>query len=214
MKIIAHRGAIEHHDENTLKSILKSIELPFDGVEFDVRRTADGEIILMHDSTVDRTTNGQGRVSALTLEDIGQLRTHDGQTIPTLSTVMDRLSSTKKIINIEIKSHGCAEAVAGYAARPNVRVSSPISSELKRVGELEPKAILGFVTSNPIRAIISARSKTYQFLTLHRSILNPKVVRLLYKQKKQIWAFPIRSQEGIEKMRRIAVTAVFSDVTP
>src|SRR2546423_13072452 len=71
--VIAHRGANKFAPENTLAAFRKAIELGCDYVELDVRRTRDGALILMHDRTVDRTTNGTGQVSELTLSQIRSL---------------------------------------------------------------------------------------------------------------------------------------------
>lgn len=71
--LIAHRGCWVFAPENTLKSIQKAGELGYEMVELDVNRTSDGVLILMHDNTVDRTTDGTGAVSELTFEQIKQL---------------------------------------------------------------------------------------------------------------------------------------------
>jgi len=73
VKIIAHRGVKKFAPENTLPAIQKAIEMGIDYVEIDIRETSDGEIVLMHNSTVNATTNGSGAVSAITLEDIKKL---------------------------------------------------------------------------------------------------------------------------------------------
>lgn len=214
MKIIAHRGALNHYTENTLDAIVEALKLPFDGVEFDVRRSRDGHIFLMHDATVNRTTDGTGRISSLTSNQIGALRTLDNQTVPELKTVMNRISTSNKIINIEIKSHGCAEVVAEYAKQKNVYVSSPIKSELEKVKKLVPSANLGFVTSNPIGLLLASRDPVFSFLTVHKALLNPKIVRYLISRKKQIWVFPVKLSSDISAFRNLAVHAVFSDVEP
>ncbi|MEW6200635.1 MAG: glycerophosphodiester phosphodiesterase family protein [bacterium] len=73
VKIIAHRGVKKFAPENTLPAIQKAIGMGIDYVEIDIRETRDGEIVLMHNSTVDATTNGGGAVSEMTLEDIKKL---------------------------------------------------------------------------------------------------------------------------------------------
>jgi len=74
MIVIAHRGAHADAPENTLAALRKAAELGCDYAEMDVRQTKDGELVLMHDSTVDRTTNGSGEISAMTLEEVRRLR--------------------------------------------------------------------------------------------------------------------------------------------
>jgi glycerophosphoryl diester phosphodiesterase len=99
IQVIAHRG--EHLDcpENTLPAIQKAIDLGCDWVELDVRTTADGHFILMHNATVDSTTNGQGPVAGLTLRQIQTLDagirqpSHQGTRVPTLDEALDTLRS-------------------------------------------------------------------------------------------------------------------------
>lgn len=73
VKVIGHRGNVKFAPENTIPALLEAIKLGVDLVEIDVRQTQDGELILMHDETVDRTTNGSGDVANLTLADIKAL---------------------------------------------------------------------------------------------------------------------------------------------
>src|SRR6476659_4577433 len=70
---IGHRGAAGHAPENTLAAVRQGIELGVDFVEIDVRRTADGVLVALHDATVNRTTNGRGRVDALSLGEVPQM---------------------------------------------------------------------------------------------------------------------------------------------
>lgn len=68
--VVAHRGDWRHAPENSLQAIKNCIDMGVDMVEIDIRKTKDGQLVLMHDGTVDRTTNGKGRVSDLTLESL------------------------------------------------------------------------------------------------------------------------------------------------
>lgn len=115
-QIIAHRGGAGLRPENTLPAFRHAIELGADVLEMDVQRTADGAIVLMHDRTVERTTNGRGAISALTLDELRALdagynwsadghRTHPfrgkGIRVPTLEEVFARFPSAR--MNIEMK---------------------------------------------------------------------------------------------------------------
>lgn len=84
VKIIAHRGAGYEFDENTVEGCKQSYERGIRGYEVDVRLTKDGHMILMHDADVSRTTNGQGRVEELTLEQLRAFRTKSGARVPTI----------------------------------------------------------------------------------------------------------------------------------
>jgi len=110
--IIAHRGVKAYAPENTMASFQLAVESKADGVEFDIKLTKDGEIIIIHDLTVDRTTNGTGRVKDFSLAEIQKLNAGKffsnkflGEPIPLLSDVLKNLPS-HFIINIEITNYG------------------------------------------------------------------------------------------------------------
>ena len=90
VKVCAHRGASDTHPENTIEAFREAIRLGAQMIEFDVALSRDGKLVLMHDSTVDRTTNGKGPVSQLTLEELKKLdagvykaKHFAGATVPT-----------------------------------------------------------------------------------------------------------------------------------
>ncbi len=109
---IGHRGARAYEPENTLRSFTKAIELGVDAVELDARRTREGEVVVIHDAKVDKTTNGKGLVSDLTLNEIKQLVTDKGERIPTLEEALDLLDKKVKIV-IELKETGLEKKVLG-----------------------------------------------------------------------------------------------------
>ncbi len=108
--IWAHRGASAYAPENTIPAIRQAVEMGADGVEFDVQRTQDGHLVVIHDETVNRTSNGFGRVVDLTLEELRRLNFSNGFVglrtvqIPTLREVLDLLAPEGVDINIELKN--------------------------------------------------------------------------------------------------------------
>ena len=108
---LGHRGAGGCAPENTITAFKKGIELGVDMVELDVRLCKSGEVVVLHDATVDRTTNGHGRVSDLTLSEVKALRINDSETIPTLAEVFDVIDRNVKII-IELKTAEVIEPTA------------------------------------------------------------------------------------------------------
>ncbi len=112
--LIGHRGASGLAPENTLASFAKAVALGVDGVELDVR-LADGEIVVIHDERVDRTTNGRGLVSELSFDALRGLDAGDGERIPTLAEVLAEVPP-QVAINVELKGAGCAAPVAEMLA--------------------------------------------------------------------------------------------------
>ncbi len=111
MDIFAHRGVSSHYPENTGAAFYAASKLPIMGIELDVHLTADGEVVVIHDETIDRTSNGTGYVKDYTLQ---QLRAFDfgswyadefaGENIPRLGEVLELFAGTHHRINIELKT--------------------------------------------------------------------------------------------------------------
>ncbi|MGK0367248.1 MAG: glycerophosphoryl diester phosphodiesterase [Thermoproteota archaeon] len=111
MKIMAHRGGAAEAPENTLFAFERAFKLGVAAVECDVHLSSDGELIVIHDETVDRTTNGVGKVKDLTLAQIKKLDAGSGECVPTLDELFNLVQKYNGQLMIEIKSGGCEEAV-------------------------------------------------------------------------------------------------------
>ena len=111
--IYGHRGASGYAPENTLEAFRLSMEMGADGFELDVHMSADGELVVIHDETVNRTTNGTGFVKDLTLAQLKALdacngmEQYQGARIPTLGEVFDLIRDTHHIVNVEVKTDEC-----------------------------------------------------------------------------------------------------------
>ena len=104
---VSHRGDWRYAPENSLTAVQRCIDLGLDIVEIDVRLTKDGHLVLMHDKTLERTTNGKGLLADMTLEEVRKLRLknacgvrHSRQQVPTLEEVM-RLTKDKIMVNLD-----------------------------------------------------------------------------------------------------------------
>jgi glycerophosphoryl diester phosphodiesterase len=101
--IIGHRGASGDAPENTLAAFELALQQGADGIEFDVRLSADGQVVVVHDATVDRTTNGVGAISKLTLAELQALDAGLGQNIPSQDEVFESFGRSL-LYNVEIKA--------------------------------------------------------------------------------------------------------------
>jgi glycerophosphoryl diester phosphodiesterase len=110
MKIIGHRGAKYIEPENTLRSIKRAIELGVSFIEIDVYICATGEVVVIHDESVDRTTNGTGLVREMSLQELKDLDAGKGEHIPTLQEVIELINKRISLI-IEIKVSQAVEPV-------------------------------------------------------------------------------------------------------
>lgn len=122
IRLAGHRGFKSAYPENTMLSFRKALEEGVDQIETDVHMTRDGELILMHDLEVDRTTNGHGRVQDLTSEEIRALDAgakmdpaFAGEQVPTLRELIELvLQDDKTEINIELKDYPCISGEFAY----------------------------------------------------------------------------------------------------
>ncbi|HEU0163753.1 MAG TPA: glycerophosphodiester phosphodiesterase family protein, partial [Thermomicrobiales bacterium] len=94
MRVYAHRGASIERPENTLSAFRRALELKPAGIELDLQLSRDGVPVVIHDESVDRTTNGSSPVSSFTVAELRELDAGDGEYIPTLREVMDLVAST------------------------------------------------------------------------------------------------------------------------
>ena len=108
--LIAHRGGAAEAPENTLGAFRRALDLGIRWFELDVQMTKDGALVVIHDETVDRTTNGTGPVSSFTFEEIRKLDAGSrfspdfaGEKIPTLREVLDRCAEQGAVVFIELK---------------------------------------------------------------------------------------------------------------
>lgn len=111
VKIIGHRGAKGYEPENTLCSFRKALELNVDMIEFDVRALPSGELVIMHDATLYRTTNGKGRTANIPFTKLRKLDAGKGERVPTLQEAMD-LINQRIPVYIELKGDDVAYRVA------------------------------------------------------------------------------------------------------
>lgn len=164
-QIWAHRGCRREAPENTLPAFELAIRQGADGVEFDTQLTADGTVVVIHDETVDRTTDGTGPLVGFGLERLreldasGGLAGFGGVRIPTLTEVLSLVAPTRLALNIELKNSvepypGMEEqvlaAVAEFGLSDRVTLSSFNHYSLRRVQELDPRIPLGMLYTDPL----------------------------------------------------------------
>ncbi|MEX1028151.1 MAG: glycerophosphodiester phosphodiesterase family protein [Candidatus Paceibacterota bacterium] len=127
--IVAHRGLLHHAPENTLANFRACLELRL-GFEFDVERTRDGHLVCIHDSTVDRTTDGTGKVSDLTLKEIRRLDAGSwfdskfaGEKVPTIEEVLKLVAKYRQhdiLVAVDLKAEYVGRDVVQIAENHNV----------------------------------------------------------------------------------------------
>lgn len=164
MKVWAHRGCSQRYPENTLLAFEKAAAVKnLAGIELDIQLTRDGEMVVIHDERVDRTTEGMGYVRDYTLSQIKKLHIyaddHPAQSIPTIAEVLDLLEPQIKSglkLNIELKNsvypyYGMEEKIVELVRRRGLQDSVVYSSfyagSLEKIKKLDPDAELGILDS-------------------------------------------------------------------
>ncbi len=125
--IIGHKGASGYAPENTLLSFKRALELGAKMIELDVHETIDGELVCIHDSTVDRTTNGTGEVHTLTYKELLTLDAGEGESVPLLADVL-KFASGRIQVNIELKVIGVEQTLLDMINRLEMLQEVIISS--------------------------------------------------------------------------------------
>jgi len=211
---IGHRGARAYEPENTLSSFRKAIELGANAVELDVRKTKDGKLVVIHNADVNKTTNGEGAVNELTLEQIQKLVTDKNEHIPTLDDVLDSVRKRVKIL-IEIKEIGTekqiVELIQQKGLTDNVIVVSFHEEALKKVRELNSEVETGLIYvrhKNPIQTALDLKAK--YLLSLY-SFTHSANVKKAHENGLKIIVWTINKREEVEEYKKKGVDGIASD---
>jgi len=211
---IGHRGARAYEPENTLRSFRKAMELGVDAVELDVRRTKDGKVVVIHDAKVDKTTNGKGSVSELTLNEIKQLVTEKGEKVPTLEEALDFLDRKVKIL-MELKETGFEKEVLRQirerGLENNVVIVSFLEDALSKVREMDEEVETGLIYvrhKNPIKAALDLRAS--HLLPLYR-FTHTANVKKAHENGLKVIVWTINNPEEVPQYIKKGVDGIASD---
>ncbi|WP_294958910.1 glycerophosphodiester phosphodiesterase family protein [uncultured Flavobacterium sp.] len=217
---IAHRGAKAYEPENTLQAFQKALDLHSDGIELDVHLSSDGHIIVIHDETIDRTTNGTGLVNNFSLAELKSFLINGKYQIPTLNEVFD-LADKKCLINIELKGLGTAPKVVAlieqYISEKNWKyehfiVSSFDWNMLEETSNLNSNIPIGILTEENIDIALAFAEKI-KAKAIHPDfqLLNEKNVHQMQEKGFLVLPWTVNSEEDIQKVKSYNVNGIISD---
>ncbi|MFC0781116.1 glycerophosphodiester phosphodiesterase [Flavobacterium sp. HJSW_4] len=217
---IAHRGAKAYEPENTLQAFQKALDLHSDGIELDVHLSSDGHIIVIHDETIDRTTNGKGLVNTFSLSELKLFLIDEKYQIPTLNEVFD-LVDKKCLINIELKGLGTAPKVVRlieeYISEKkwnynNFIISSFDWNMLQETSSLNPNIPIGILTEENIdTALAFAENIKAKAINPDFQLLNEENVQQIQKKGFLVFPWTVNSEEDIQKVKSYKVNGIISD---
>lgn len=227
---IGHRGVKGHEPENTLVSFQKALDMQVDGIELDVHLSADGEIMVIHDESIDRTTSGKGYVNALSLRQLKAFRVNETdvprlsaeleQKIPTLKEVFD-LVNENCFINIELKSFEVTDKVVSliekYVSKKGWKydrflVSSFDWNALQQVAFLNDKIPIGVLTETDLDlALAFAKFIKAKSIHPHFHLLTKENTAQIQAKGLQVFPWTVNKLEDIQKIKTFNVNGIITD---
>ncbi|WP_255555272.1 glycerophosphodiester phosphodiesterase family protein [Flavobacterium sp. NKUCC04_CG] len=217
--VIGHRGAKGHVAENTLESIDKAIELQVDMIEIDVYKIKSGELMVFHDETLDRVTNGTGKIEDFTYDELMKFKVEGKYKIPTLQEVIKRIDR-KVALNIELKGSNTAleayKVIADFKKKGWSNADFIISSF--RWNELEifsqqpnPASIAVLTAEAPAKAIEFGKK-------IHATAINPyykfmwtDTVKEIHDAGFKIYPWTINEISDINRLIELGVDGIITD---
>jgi glycerophosphoryl diester phosphodiesterase len=228
MLIIGHRGVPKLAPENTIESFEKALELNTDGLELDVQLTKDNIPVVIHDETLERTTNGSGFVKDYNYKELRKLDAgsyfspdYKGAKIPALEEVLEMVSKKNIYFNIEIKSGiikyaGIEEIIINLLEKYNYINNTVLSSfnhycliECKKINKEIKTGVLYF--SGIVDPWEYAKKINADYIHPFKYSFNLQIVKLAHKNKIKIFPFVINKINLAKKLKSWEVDGIFSD---
>lgn len=228
-EVFAHRGASTTHPENTLPAFVEARRLGADGVELDVRLAGDGVPVVIHDATVDRTTDGQGPVAglaaaALARLDAGSWHGADfaGTPVPMLSEVLEWSGGTGMVVNLELKvsepseavelARRVADVVAGCGARERVIVSSFAPLTITETRHVDTRIETAVLFRRPLRRPVEhARRLGARALHPYWRLVQPRLVAAAEAAEMPVRAWTVNDPRQVARLAGLGCAAVVTD---
>ncbi|MDF0590184.1 glycerophosphodiester phosphodiesterase family protein [Candidatus Methanocrinis natronophilus] len=207
--IIGHRGARSEAPENTLESIRAARRCGADFVEVDVRLSKDGYLVVIHDETVDRTTDGTGRVGEMALEDIRLLDAGQGEKVPTLAEAAALAGELDLGIVVEMKEEGLEDLVAGEVRGRRAIVTSFYHNavrEIKELGEIKTGIIISSLPVKPVELALEAEADS-----IFPRLTNPNLFKAAHREEIEVYPWTINDPDEVRWLKRLGADGIVTD---
>jgi glycerophosphoryl diester phosphodiesterase len=213
MRIVGHRGAGALAPENTLRAVRTGLACT-DCIEVDVRLTRDHVPVILHDATLERTTNGTGAVQDHTLEEIRRLDAGQGEQVPTLAEVL-AAAGGRAMLLVELKEREGIEVVADVLAAapaPRVILVSFLSAALAQAQSLLPAVPRGLIYSRKGYApFADARSVGAHLILPRGDLADESLIREAHTEGLRVVLWTLNTATEIQNAASMGADAVASD---
>ncbi|WP_315068136.1 glycerophosphodiester phosphodiesterase [uncultured Clostridium sp.] len=220
---IAHRGYSGKFEENTMIAFEKAIEYRADGIETDVQLSKDKIPVLIHDETLERTTDGKGYVKDYTLAELKKFKTKSGKEMPTLKEFFELVAdSNLKILNLELKNsifpyegleEKVLEMIYEYDIQERIIISSFNHLSLVKMRELDREIKLGALTSSTL-ANVPRYLKDIAVECYHPcfpSILNEEYVKEMQEAGIEINPYTVNEEEHMKMVIKLNTDSIITN---
>lgn len=228
--VVGHRGAPRFAPENTLAGFRRAADLGADAVEMDAKLTADGVVVCHHDRTLDRTTNGRGRVLDWTWEALCRLDAGSyfgaafaGEPIPSLEQVFRELGD-RLLFNVELTNYGSPrdrlpeavlELVGRFRLEQRVLLSSFNTVALRRSARLRPRLPLALLLrkdQGPLRRAVFPWIAPHEALNLGDSLVTQAGVQRLIRSGRRVFVWTVNDPGRARHLLSLGVHGMITDV--
>ena len=207
--VIGHRGALSLAPENTLASIRAAKACGADLVEVDVRLSKDGTLVVIHDETVDRTTDGSGKVEEMALEDIRLLDAGSGERVPTLAEAARLAEELSLGIVVEMKDEGLEDLVVGELSGRRAIVTSfrhESVREIKDLADLKTGIIISSLPINPVDLAVAAGADS-----IFPRITSPNLFKKAHRAGIEVYPWTINDPDQVRWLNRLGADGIVTD---
>jgi glycerophosphoryl diester phosphodiesterase len=217
IEVTGHRGARGLAPENTLAGFRLAADFGCHNIELDVHLTKEGDLAVIHDETIDRTTNGSGPVSSFTMAELKQFDAGEGQRIPSLREVFQLLKDTETNIQIELKGPNTedpsVELVKKLGFLDRVSFTSFFHSRILRVKNTLPGVTTGIlIACNPVKPIELLAQAKADRLHVNQKVIDTEMVEELHRGGKKLAAWgAIVEAPIIDRLIGLCVDIIGSD---
>jgi glycerophosphoryl diester phosphodiesterase len=217
MILIGHRGTKAHAPENTITGFAKGVKLGANSIEFDVRFTKDKIPIVIHDATLDRTTNGKGKVVSFNLAELRKLNAGNGEKIPTLKEALLFCKKQKVTPLVELKEKKHTKIIADTIKQTKTKpiVLSFYPEALKQFKTHAHKIETAFLFSNKIKNVTGfmklGKVLNANWLFGRKDIVDKKLIETSHKWKFKIAVWVCNTKKEISKFKKLGVDGIASD---